>query len=63
MDKTSNCSDRKAKQTYLRVLREMTPEQKLQRVFELSEMTRQLFRQGLHEANPHLTEDELISFT
>lgn len=43
---------------YLEVLRRMTPEQKLAKAFELSEMTRQLFRQGLRERFPELSEED-----
>ena len=44
---------------YLEALRRMTPEQKLLKVFELTEMSRQLFRQGLRERFPELSEEEL----
>jgi hypothetical protein len=43
---------------YLEVLSRMTPEQKLRKVFELSAFTKALFRQGLREAFPHLSEEE-----
>jgi 23S rRNA A2030 N6-methylase RlmJ len=43
---------------YLEVLRRMTPEQKLAKAFELSEMARQLFRQGLRERFPELSEED-----
>jgi hypothetical protein len=42
---------------YLEVLRRMTPEQRLAKAFELSEATKQLFRQGLRERFPDLDED------
>lgn len=41
---------------YIEVLRQMTPEQRLARAFELSKMTKQLFRQGLRERFPDLDE-------
>jgi hypothetical protein len=44
---------------YLEVLRRMTPEQRLRQAFELSEMTRQLFRHGLRQRFPDLSEEEL----
>jgi hypothetical protein len=44
---------------YLEALRRMTPEQKLLKVFELTEMSRRLFRQGLREHFPELAEEEL----
>lgn len=34
----------------------MTPEQRLQKAFELSEMTKRLFHQGLRKQFPHLDE-------
>ena len=43
---------------YLEVLLRMTPEQRIDKAFELSEMTRQLFRQGLRERFPDLPEDQ-----
>ena len=42
--------------TYLRVLRGMTPEQRLLKALELSDFTRALFRQGLRERFPRLNE-------
>jgi hypothetical protein len=44
---------------YLEILRGMTVEQKLQKVFELSEMTKSLFREGLRKRFPDVTEEEL----
>ncbi len=44
---------------YLEVLRRMTPEQRLLKAFELSDMTRNLFRQGLRERFPDLPEEQL----
>ncbi|HVA45859.1 MAG TPA: hypothetical protein VNH11_05670 [Pirellulales bacterium] len=41
---------------YIEVLRQMTPEQRLAKAFELSEMTKQLFRQGLRERFPEMDE-------
>jgi hypothetical protein len=43
---------------YLEVLRRMTPEQRITKAFELSEMTRILFRQGLRERFPDLPEEQ-----
>jgi len=43
----------------IEVLRNMTPEQRLAKAFDLSEMTRALFRQGLKERHPELSESEL----
>jgi hypothetical protein len=44
---------------YIEILRRMTVEQKLQKVFELSEMGKSLFREGLRQRFPDATEDEL----
>jgi hypothetical protein len=44
---------------YIEILRRMTVEQKLQKVFELSEMANTLFRAGLRERFPDATEEEL----
>jgi hypothetical protein len=43
---------------YIRVLRSMTPEQRLQKALELSEFSRSLFLQGLRKRFPDLSEDE-----
>src|SRR5690349_19876073 len=43
---------------YIEVLRRMTPEQKLQKMFELSAFTKELFRQGLRQRFPELSEEE-----
>jgi hypothetical protein len=45
-------------ETYLRVLRAMTPEQRLQKAFEMSAFTKALFKQGLRERFPDLSEQE-----
>lgn len=44
---------------YLEVLRRMTPQERLQKAFELSEMAKQLFRDGLRRRFPDLSEEEL----
>ena len=43
---------------YLEVLRRMTPEERLLKAFELSEMTKTLFKQGLRERFPDLPEEQ-----
>lgn len=50
--------DRRAHQAYIRALRNMTPDERLQRAFELTELGIKLFRQGLRDANPHLSDEE-----
>ena len=43
---------------YLQVLRKMTPEQKLAKVFELSAFAKSLFVHGLRKRFPNATEEE-----
>jgi hypothetical protein len=43
---------------YLAVLRNMTPEQRLLKAFELSEFAKALFRHGLRQRFPDATEEE-----
>jgi hypothetical protein len=43
---------------YLEVLRAMTPEQKLMKVFKLSEFSKALFIEGLRRRFPDATEEE-----
>ena len=44
---------------YLQILRSMTPEQKLQKVFDLSELGKSLFLDGLRMRFPKATKEEL----
>jgi hypothetical protein len=44
---------------YLRILRAMTPEQRLAKAFELGEMGRELLRAGLRQRNTKDCEDVL----
>ncbi len=44
---------------YIRVLREMGPEKRLKKAFELSEFSRSLLRQGLRSSNPEAGEAQL----
>jgi hypothetical protein len=46
-------------EAYLRVLRAMQPQERLQKAFELSAFTKVLFRQGLRQRFPDLSEAEL----
>jgi hypothetical protein len=43
---------------YIQILRQMTPEQRLAKAFELSEFTQQLFIYGLRQRFPNLPEKE-----
>jgi hypothetical protein len=44
---------------YIEVLRRMTPEQRLAKAIELSELSRSLMRAGLRERYPQASEAEL----
>ena len=54
----SNIKPRPNHQQYIAVLRRMTPQQRVAKVFELSEMTKRLFIQGLRERFPDLDEEQ-----
>ncbi|MFH0940085.1 MAG: hypothetical protein V1899_12520 [Planctomycetota bacterium] len=43
---------------YIEVLRRMTPEERLLKAFELSNSARELFREGLRQAFPELSEKD-----
>ena len=43
---------------YIEVLRNMTPEKRLQTAFELTEFTLKLFKHGLRKQFPDLSEEE-----
>ena len=43
---------------YIRMLRRMTPGQRLAKAFDLSEFTRRLFADGLRKRFPDLSEDD-----
>lgn len=47
-----------ARRQYLRVLRAMTPEQRLRKAFELSEFAKVLFLHGLRKRFPELSPEE-----
>jgi hypothetical protein len=42
---------------YIEILRRMSPGERLKKAFELSDMTKQLFRQGLRKRFPDLTDE------
>jgi len=44
---------------YLKVLRRLSPEARLQKAFELSNFSRELFRQGLRRRFPDKSEAEI----
>lgn len=43
---------------YIKALRQMSPEKRLLKSFELSKFTKQLFIHGLHERFPNLSDEE-----
>ena len=43
---------------YIKALRNMTPEQRLQKAFELTEFSKELFKHGLRKRFPDLSEEE-----
>ncbi|MCU0446138.1 MAG: hypothetical protein MUE85_14625 [Microscillaceae bacterium] len=45
---------------YLQTLQKMTPAERLQKAFELSEMTKQLFLQGLKKRFPEYDEVKIM---
>ena len=46
-------------EAYIKMLRAMTPEQRLQKAFEMSAFVKSLFKQGLRQRFPELSEEEL----
>jgi hypothetical protein len=53
-----NIKERLNHKIYIQALRQMSPEKRLLKAFELSEFTRQLFAHGLRKRFPSLPEDE-----
>ena len=48
--------DIKGHKAYIQILKQMTPSQKLQKVFEMSQFAKDLFYQGLKRRFPELSE-------
>ncbi len=48
---------------YIEILRRMTPEQKLEKALELSELGKQLFLAGLKQRHPDLSDEEFKKFS
>ena len=46
-------------QRYLDILRRMSPAERLQKAWELTENARMLFREGLRHRSPGISEEEL----
>jgi len=55
---TDNPKKEPADSAYLKVLTDMTPEARLRQALELSDFTRELFRQGLRARFPALSGEE-----
>jgi hypothetical protein len=53
-----NFKERPNHKKYIQTLRQMSPEKRLLKAFELSEFTRQLFIHGLRKRFPDLPEEE-----
>jgi len=53
-----NIKSRPNHKKYIEVLRQMSPEKRLEKAFELSEFSKQLFIHGLHKRFPNLSEEE-----
>ena len=45
-------------EAYLRILRAMSPEQRLQKAFEMSAFTKALFKDGLRRRFPELSQEQ-----
>ena len=45
---------------YIKIIRRLTPEEKLKKCFELNELTKQLFLTGLKNRFPNLSQEEII---
>jgi hypothetical protein len=54
-----NTKKQTSNKVYIQILRQMSPEKKLMRAFELSEFTRDLFYHGLRKRFPDLSEEKL----
>jgi hypothetical protein len=51
-----------SRKEYLEIIRNMTPENRLQKCFELNELTKQLFLTGLKDRFPDFSEKEIKEF-
>jgi hypothetical protein len=54
-----DCKPRPNHQVYLEALSRLTPEQRLLKAFELTELSRAAFRDGLRARFPQANDDEL----
>jgi len=44
---------------YIKIIRRLTPEERLKKCFELNELTKQLFLTGLKNRFPNLSQEEI----
>lgn len=58
MNKIMNIKNRPNHKKYIQILKQMSPEKRLLKAFELSEFSKQLFIYGLHKRFPNLSEPE-----
>lgn len=54
-----NTKKQTSNKVYIQLLRQMSPEKRLMRAFELSEFTRDFFYHGLRKRFPDLSEENL----
>ena len=55
---SSNPKPRPNRRLYIEILRRMTPEQRLLKAFELSDLARRAFEEGLRRLHPDLPESQ-----
>jgi hypothetical protein len=59
-NKMQNIKPQPNHQIYLQTLQKMTPTERLQKAFELSEMTKQLFLQGIKKRFPDYSAEKTM---
>jgi hypothetical protein len=59
MVKIMNVKEQPSHKIYIQILRQLSPEKRLLRAFELSEFARELFYHGLRKRFPDLSEEKL----
>lgn len=53
-----NANELRSHHAYIKILREMTPEMRLRKAFELTEFSKTLFAHGLRKRFPNLGEED-----
>lgn len=56
-----NANELRCHRIYIKILREMTPEMRLRKAFELTEFSKTLFVHGLRKRFPHLSEEDFYN--